>query len=1537
MTDKRKAQLGFEVDGSGTKAGFDQVKQGANETAKVVVDAGKTASKGLDAIGDGAKRAADSLSREESRIAAAIKRTVFNFETLGKTASEKFELRIDQKGLDSAKFEPALARLRDLEGGLQRTGVSAAQTAAALRLVPAQFTDIATSLAGGQSPLTVLLQQGGQLKDSFGGIGPAARALGGYVAGLINPFTLAAGAVGALGVAYFKGASEGEEFRKQIILSGNAAGVTAGQLQGMAVSIAGVVGTQGKAAEVLAQLVATGRVSRESMQGVAAAIVRTSEATGVATEKLVDDFASLGKAPAESVLKLDEKYRFLTASIYEQISALEKQGRVEEAAALAQSTLSSTLDDRSKSVVANLGLIETAWNGVAKAVKEAGNYLLEIGRDRTDEKLLEEARAKLQSMQSLRAFNERIFGSSAKTGPERDQELVVANLNAKILQQGASARRQAAQRQIEEQGAYAVREVEQQRAALASASEKMEADLRKYRSNIDKIRAANPGSALLDPTKIAADEAAIRDKYTDKDAARKAARDAKDAQAELSKALALVDDLSAKQDGFAANYGEQVALLSNAMRKGAISSEVYGRSMELLLQRQPFAVEQTRRQAEAEREFQADRKRRFEEVERQYQQEVRAAEQSAKAVTDRVQSMQDEESAIQRSITLNITLAQALADVREARLIEARSQALASGEQERADAINAEIKATRELASLTDRKTKRDGANEAMKDLLKGDLGTDFAAGFDKASASLGTFVEQFARLAKLQEDYAKAKEADNLTDKQRAELDNAFVTRQVGSYASLAGAAKGFFKQQSDGYRALQTAEQVLRAVELASSAQRIAAKFAEGQAVAAVGVANQASGDPYTAPFRMAAMAATMAALGFAVSGAFGGGSAALPSNKGTGTVLGDPAAASESITKAIDDLSNIDTMTMRYSAAMAASLRNIEGNIGGLAALLVQSGGLDSAAAGIQTGFKQDALGRFISGGLAGAQLGSMVGGLLAGPIGVIAGGILGGPLAKAVGNLFGTKTTIIGQGLTANAQSVGSILDSGFDASYFTDIEKKKKFLGATTSKKVRTQFSDADALLERQIGTIFSGFANALVAAAEPLGRNLDQVSGAIRGFVVDIGRVDLKGLSGEQISERLTNVFSAAGDRLAGFALGGLEAFQRVGEGYLQTVIRTASGVEQATVALRQFRVSAINYSQIANKQGDVAAELVRDSLLATEALGGVADILKVIDGDAADIVEAYKGLTDARLSLQLLGFNSQAIGFDLIQGAGGLQALTDSLKAFEDGFLSDSEQVDVATQRMAKQFQLLGFSLPGSGEAFAALVRGIDTSTASGRELLGNVLQLSGGFSELLQALQDVGSGIESEIERIRGLSGGGGAMSLAQLQADFAIKTAQARAGDQSAIDALPKASKALLDASQAQASSSLEVARLQAQTLASLEATLKGITDPAARLKSIQGFASGGDFGGGLRLVGEAGPELEVTGPARIFDAATTAQILAGAGGNAEVAGLLRQVLALLEQVRSDQVTGDVTIARNTGQLVTLINRVVRADALQVQNVS
>ena len=111
---------------------------------------------------------------------------------------------------------------RAAQASLNGMGISARQTAAALRGVPAQFTDIVTSIAGGQQPLTVFLQQGGQLKDMFGGAGAAARALAGYVAGLVNPFTVAAAAAVGVGLAFNAGAAEQATFQRNLIQIGRA-------------------------------------------------------------------------------------------------------------------------------------------------------------------------------------------------------------------------------------------------------------------------------------------------------------------------------------------------------------------------------------------------------------------------------------------------------------------------------------------------------------------------------------------------------------------------------------------------------------------------------------------------------------------------------------------------------------------------------------------------------------------------------------------------------------------------------------------------------------------------------------------------------------------------------------------------------------------------------------------------------------------------------------------------------------------------------------------------------------------------------------------------------------------------------------------------------------------------------------------------------------------------------------------------------------------------------------------------------------------
>ncbi len=263
---------------------------------------------------------------------------------------------------------------------LDRIGISAKQQAAALRGIPAQFTDIFTSIAAGQSPMTVFLQQGGQLKDMFGGAGPAARALGGYVMGLVNPFTLAAGAVGVLGYAYIKGAGEATGYSTALIMSGNAAGTTAAAMQVMASNIDGVIGTQAKAAEGLAAFAASGAVAGSSLENFTRIAVQMEQATGQAVEETVKQFEALANEPLKATIKLNEKYNYLTDAVYQQIKALELQGKTTEAAQVAQDAFANATDVRTKQILANLGLIEQGWRGIKNGVKEAIDAMLGIGR-----------------------------------------------------------------------------------------------------------------------------------------------------------------------------------------------------------------------------------------------------------------------------------------------------------------------------------------------------------------------------------------------------------------------------------------------------------------------------------------------------------------------------------------------------------------------------------------------------------------------------------------------------------------------------------------------------------------------------------------------------------------------------------------------------------------------------------------------------------------------------------------------------------------------------------------------------------------------------------------------------------------------------------------------------------------------------------------------------------------------------------------------------------------------------------------------------
>lgn len=365
-------------------------------------------SQGLKGMGEEAAKATRDLERTEKGFIASIQRRTAALEASGKGERAYQEALLTNRGLDTAKFKPYLDQLEAADraqkaasGSLNGIGMSAKATTAALRQVPAQFTDIVTSLQSGQAPLTVLLQQGGQLKDVFGGIGPAARALGGYVLGLVNPFTLGAAALGVLTYGFIKGAQEQTEFARALILTGGAAGVTAGQLGNIAQAVSALSGgTVGRAAELLNSMAAAGLSGANNLQRFAAAAIQLERAGGPAAEETAKAFAELGKAPLAGALKLNEATNFLTRSLVEQIKALEDQGLKTDAARVAQKAYADAVEQRAPAILSQLGVIEQAWLKIKGATKGAGDALFGIGRSSGDVSDLIKAQIRLNELEA---------------------------------------------------------------------------------------------------------------------------------------------------------------------------------------------------------------------------------------------------------------------------------------------------------------------------------------------------------------------------------------------------------------------------------------------------------------------------------------------------------------------------------------------------------------------------------------------------------------------------------------------------------------------------------------------------------------------------------------------------------------------------------------------------------------------------------------------------------------------------------------------------------------------------------------------------------------------------------------------------------------------------------------------------------------------------------------------------------------------------------------------------------------------------------
>ena len=379
-------------------------------------------------------------------------------------------------------------------------------------------------------------------------------------------------------------------------------------------------------------------------------------------------------------------------------------------------------------------------------------------------------------------------------------------------------------------------------------------------------------------------------------------------------------------------------------------------------------------------------------------------------------------------------------------------------------------------------------------------------------------------------------------------------VDATVSGFAEMSIAAKGFFDKNYSGYAALQSVEKAYRAWQFAQQVQAMAREAADTvRSVAnslAKGTASTAAGaakmfevlGPFAFP-AVAAMVALLAGLGLSSGG--GGGDSVPGANdmkarqdaQGSGSILGDSKAKSESLEKALTHAQAYENKDLEYGNAMVRSLKSIDDQIGAVAAALAKA---------------------FGAGGMLSAE------GLNLGKTGST-------PTLSNLGFSKSTTRTLQDQGIQFDAATLGAILEGGLSGSTYQQVLEttKKKAFGITTSSKSK---------VITETGALDGDFLDQITKLITSLGKGVTDAAGAIKAtgveealasFKVDLGKLSFKDMTGTQIEEALNAIFGKLGDDMAKAAVPAIAQFQKVGEGAFETLVRVARQYEVIDTTLK--------------------------------------------------------------------------------------------------------------------------------------------------------------------------------------------------------------------------------------------------------------------------------------------------------------------------------------------------------------------------------
>jgi hypothetical protein len=573
-------------------------------------------------------------------------------------------------------------------------------------------------------------------------------------------------------------------------------------------------------------------------------------------------------------------------------------------------------------------------------------------------------------------------------------------------------------------------------------------------------------------------------------------------------------------------------------------------------------------------------------------------------------------------------------------------------------------------------------------------------------------------------------------TNKKISELDINTARGFIGNIDKMLDAAQTMYDKDSSEYARLAEWKKGIQVAQLALDAaqnvQKIAGFLAVQTAASGAAVANAGAAVTgasigvgptgfATAAAMIALMASVFSMYGIVNSG--GGGSSASSGYSFSSHVLGAEAgAANTSITDTWELLEDTYDMEYRELRGIYDEMRDLNSNISGLVSNIIRTGAYETTgiSGGSQNGFIESlysaTAGKFTQYSTDLVTLGLIdgLGGWVADLVGSVIGSVFGGDTTKKVTqsgiSLFDAT---MGKNSTTGSVTIEDLLAGNIYAKQYAQIKTTTDggwFSGDDVSKKF--VYDTLDSSVTNVLEKVFENIGSTLVYYAEQLGVDVNEVL----NYQIEATKINLKGMSDDEISETLVDYFSNLADQATEDIFGSIiSSYQKVGEGLSET-----------------------------------AARLIIDKAVVMETLS--------MTGQAFDAVDKIH-----RVTLPLIGVIeftetavTQIIKFteSLIEIAGGLEELTEAASTYYDKFFTDAEKQLRLQGQLTGAMSDMNLVLPSTREGYRAIVEALDLTKESDMEAYVAMLKLSESADEYYSYLEEAQQeAIDSQKEYIETL----------------------------------------------------------------------------------------------------------------------------------------------------------------------------------------